>query len=109
MAPLVSFIISTVIAYRVNVHQLKLEDYKIEVLGSIKGGSLNPSSLNQLQLDVNGKYLVPLIKIAFTVAIISTTVRWIVIQISCLSKQTLISNYNSFFFSSGVELYNRNL
>ncbi|KAI5406003.1 early nodulin-70 [Lathyrus oleraceus] len=73
MAPLVSFIISTVIAYRVNVHQLKLEDYKIEVLGPIKGGSLNPSSLNQLQLDVNGKYLVPLIKIAFTVAIISTT------------------------------------
>ncbi|KAL5075753.1 hypothetical protein RYX36_014737 [Vicia faba] len=73
MAPLVSFIISTVIAYRVNVHHLKLEDYKIEVLGPIKGGSLNPSSLNQLQLDGNGKYLGPLIKIALTVAIISTT------------------------------------
>ncbi|PNX97714.1 sulfate/bicarbonate/oxalate exchanger and transporter sat-1 [Trifolium pratense] len=73
MAPLVSFIISTVIAYKVNVHQIKLEDYKIEVLGPIKGGSLNPSSLNQLQLDGNGKYLGPLIKIALTVAIISTT------------------------------------
>ncbi|XP_058767115.1 early nodulin-70-like [Vicia villosa] len=73
MAPLLSFIISTVIAYRVNVHQLKFEDYKIEVLGPIKGGSLNPSSLNQLQLDGNGKYLGALMKIAFTVAIISTT------------------------------------
>ncbi|CAJ2667804.1 unnamed protein product [Trifolium pratense] len=73
MAPLVSFIISTVIAYKVNFHQIKLEDYKIEVLGPIKGGSLNPSSLNQLQLDGNGKYLGPLIKIALTVAIISTT------------------------------------
>lgn len=73
IAPLLSFIISTFIAYKVNVHQPKLEDYKIEVLGPIKGGSLNPSSLNQLQLDGNGKYLGPLIKIALTVAIISTT------------------------------------
>lgn len=89
MAPLVSFVISTVIAYRVNVHQPKHEDYKIEVLGPIKGGSLNPSSLNQLQLDGNGKYLGPLIKIALTVAIISTTVRGITIQISCLCKRIL--------------------
>lgn len=74
IAPLLSFIISTAIAYKVNVHQHKLEDYKIEVLGPIKGGSLNPSSLNQLQLDGNGKYLGALIKIALTVAIISTTV-----------------------------------
>ncbi|XP_012571858.1 early nodulin-70-like [Cicer arietinum] len=73
IAPILSFIISSAIAYKVNVHELKIEDYKIEVLGPIKGGSLNPNSINQLQLDSNGKYLGPLIKIGLTVAIISTT------------------------------------
>ncbi|KAK7305990.1 hypothetical protein VNO77_43904 [Canavalia gladiata] len=71
VAPLLSVIVSSVIAYRVNVHELKVKDYRVEVLGPIKGGSLNPSSLYQLLFD--GKVVGPLIKIGLTVAIISLT------------------------------------
>ncbi|KAK7311144.1 hypothetical protein RJT34_09078 [Clitoria ternatea] len=71
VAPLLSVIVSSVIAYRVNLHEHRVKDYKVEVLGPIKGGSINPSSLNQLIFD--GEFVGPLIKIGFTIASISLT------------------------------------
>ncbi|XP_027337568.1 early nodulin-70-like [Abrus precatorius] len=71
VAPLLSVIVSSVIAYRINFHELKVKDYRVEVLGPIKGGSLNPLSFNQLIFK--GKVVAPLIKIGLTVAIISLT------------------------------------
>ncbi|KAJ1382762.1 sulfate anion transporter, conserved site [Sesbania bispinosa] len=71
IAPLLSVIVSSVIAYRINVHEVEVKDYRVEVLGPIKGSSFNPSSLYQLQFD--GKFVGPLIKIGLTIAVISTT------------------------------------
>ncbi|KAK7281031.1 hypothetical protein RIF29_08672 [Crotalaria pallida] len=70
-APLISVIVSSLIAYRVNVRHLKMEDYDVEVLGPIKGGSLNPWSFKQIHID--GDFVGPLIKTGLTVAVISTT------------------------------------
>ncbi|XP_061336560.1 early nodulin-70-like, partial [Gastrolobium bilobum] len=70
IAPLISVIVSSVIAYGANVHH-QVKDYRVEVVGPIKGGSLNPSSFYQLQFDA--KLLGPLIKIGLTVAVISLT------------------------------------
>lgn len=50
-----------------------MKDYRVEVLGPIKGGgSLNPSSFNQLIFDT--KVVGHLIRIGLTIAIISITV-----------------------------------
>lgn len=83
-APLLSVIVSSIIAYRVNVHQHEVKDYKVEVLGPIKGGTLNPSSLYQM-LHVDGEFVGPLIKTAFAVSVISLTV-------GCLHVQTFYFN-----------------
>ncbi|CAJ1856417.1 unnamed protein product [Sphenostylis stenocarpa] len=71
VAPLLSIIVSSVIAYKINVHEHQVKDYRVEVLGPIKGGSLNPSSLHQLTFD--SKVVGHLIRIGFTIAIISLT------------------------------------
>jgi len=68
VAPLLSIIVSSVIAYKINV-----KHYRVEVLGPIKGGgSLNPSSFHQLTFD--SKVVGHLIRIGLTIAIISLTV-----------------------------------
>ncbi|CAL0320360.1 unnamed protein product [Lupinus luteus] len=69
--PLFWVIIFSVIAYRINLHKLEVEDYIVEVLGPIKGGSLKSSSL--YKIHVGDEFVVPLIKIGFTIAVISTT------------------------------------
>ncbi|KAF1870255.1 hypothetical protein Lal_00003461 [Lupinus albus] len=69
--PLFWVIVFSVIAYRINLHKLKVEDYIVEVLGPIKGGSLKSSSL--YKIHVGDEFVVPLIKIGFTIAVISTT------------------------------------
>ncbi|TKY47640.1 Early nodulin-70 [Spatholobus suberectus] len=71
VAPLFSVIVSSVIAYKINVHEHQMKDYRVEVLGPIKGGSLNPSSLYQLTFD--SKVVGHLIRIGLTIAVISLT------------------------------------
>jgi len=73
VAPLLSIIASSIIAYKINVHEHQVKDYRVEVLGPIKGGgSLNPSSFNQLIFD--SKVVVHLMRIGLNIAIISFTV-----------------------------------
>ncbi|XP_015944092.1 early nodulin-70-like [Arachis duranensis] len=71
IAPLLSVIVSSIVAYTVNSHQINVKDYKVDVLGEIKGGSLNPISL--LHLNLSDNFLAPLIKTGLTVAVISLT------------------------------------
>lgn len=72
VAPLLSIIASSIIAYKINVHEHQVKDYRVEVLGPIKGGgSLNPSSFNQLIFD--SKVVVHLMRIGLNIAIISFT------------------------------------
>ncbi|KAK7387512.1 hypothetical protein VNO78_28370 [Psophocarpus tetragonolobus] len=71
VSPLLSIIVSSVIVYKINLHKHHMKDYRVEVLGPIKGGSLNPSSVKQLTFD--GKVVGHLIRIGFTIAIISLT------------------------------------
>ncbi|XP_014490755.2 early nodulin-70 isoform X1 [Vigna radiata var. radiata] len=72
VAPLLSIIVSSIIAYKINVDEAHMKDYRVEVLGPIKGGgSLNPSSFNQLIFDT--KVVGHLIRIGLTIAIISIT------------------------------------
>ncbi|KAK7379455.1 hypothetical protein VNO80_04916 [Phaseolus coccineus] len=72
VAPLFSIIASSIIAYKINVYEHQVKDYRVEVLGPIKGGgSLNPSSFNQLTFD--SRVVGHLIRIGLTIAIISFT------------------------------------
>ncbi|KAH1226737.1 Early nodulin-70 [Glycine max] len=71
VAPLLSVIVSSVVAYKINFNELQVKDYKVEVLGPIKGGSSNPSSLHQLTFD--SQVVGHLIRIGLTIAIISLT------------------------------------
>ncbi|KAH1196494.1 Early nodulin-70 [Glycine max] len=71
VAPLLSVIGSSAIAYKINFNELQVKDYKVAVLGPIKGGSLNPSSLHQLTFD--SQVVGHLIRIGLTIAIISLT------------------------------------
>ncbi|MED6179718.1 hypothetical protein PIB30_003518 [Stylosanthes scabra] len=71
IAPLFSVIVSSVVAYTVNSHEVNVKDYKVDVLGEIKGGTLNPISL--LNLNLMDMFLGPLIKTGLTVAVISLT------------------------------------
>ncbi|KAL2332784.1 hypothetical protein Fmac_013997 [Flemingia macrophylla] len=71
VAPLLSVILSSVIAYKINFHEHQVKDYRVEVLGPIKGGRFNPSSLYQLTFDA--KVVGHLIRIGLTIAIISLT------------------------------------
>lgn len=78
VAPLLSVIGSSAIAYKINFNELQVKDYKVAVLGPIKGGSLNPSSLHQLTFD--SQVVGHLIRIGLTIAIISLTVGYPHIQ-----------------------------
>ncbi|MED6194949.1 hypothetical protein PIB30_033475 [Stylosanthes scabra] len=71
IAPLFSVIVSSIVAYTVNSHQVNVKDYKVDVLGEIKGGSLNP--ISSLNLNLMDMFLGPLIKTGLTVAVISLT------------------------------------
>nr|KYP75836.1 Early nodulin-70 [Cajanus cajan] len=71
VAPLLSVIVSSVIAYKLNVGEHHVKDYRVEVLGPIKGGGFNPSSLYLLTFDA--RVVGHLIRIAFIISIISLT------------------------------------
>jgi len=90
VAPLLSVIGSSAIAYKINFNELQVKDYKVAVLGPIKGGSLNPSSLHQLTFD--SQVVGHLIRIGLTIAIISLTVGYPIFILFLFKLVNLIIN-----------------
>ena len=66
VAPLLSFILSTIIVYLTNA-----KDHSIDIVKQVQEG-LNPSSVHQLQF--NGSYVDGVAKIGFIVAVVALTV-----------------------------------
>ena len=66
VAPLLSFILSTLIVYLTNA-----KDLGIDIVKQVQEG-LNPSSVRQLQFD--GPYVGGVTKIGFIVAVVALTV-----------------------------------
>jgi len=66
VAPLLSFILSTITVYLTNA-----KDHGIDIVKQVQEG-LNPSSVHQLQFD--GSYVEGVAKIGFIVAVVALTV-----------------------------------
>lgn len=67
MAPLLSFVLSTLIVFLTKAD----EQYGIAIVRQVKGG-VNPSSVHQLQFD--GPYVTDVAKVGLIVAVVGLTV-----------------------------------